>query len=47
MCGGYVERTVLPAEEGQASYFYQDGLEVRNRIRRLLENGEKLNRWAC
>ena len=42
MCGGYSERTILPAE-GQASYFYQDGLEVRNKIRRLLENGEKLN----
>ena len=33
MCGGFIERTILPAGEGQTSYFHQGGLEVRNEIR--------------
>ena len=41
MCGGFIERTILPAGEGQTSYFHQGGLEVRNEIRYMSDSKVK------
>ena len=42
MCGGYIERSVLP-DGGEISYFHEEGLAVRNQIRGLLQDASKLN----
>ena len=42
MCGGFIERTILPAGEGQTSYFHQGRLEVRNEIRSAIRRSKIL-----
>ena len=42
MCGGYIERSVLP-DGGEISYFHEEGLAVRNQVRGLLQDASKLN----